>query len=129
MTPDQYTALLNEVLESNALARKNAHEITLLRGAVTKLEGAVVGLQGDIIILGVKVDINDEDIKKVNAMLQAMMQTIDGMNHLAKTAFDMSSSNVISIRGLEKFVGKPLDDEQPKQEAETKGGDGAGSAG
>lgn len=123
MNNEEYRALLNEVLESNALAKKNNNELTKLRGEVVKLDGSVTSLRGDIIILSADLSVNTEDVAKINSKLDAMMQTIDGMNHLAKSAYDMASSNVTSIRRLERLVGKPLIDEQPQAvEANSEGG-------
>jgi hypothetical protein len=128
VTPDQYSALLNEVLESNAIAKKNANELVRLRGEVVKLDGSVTNLRGEIILLGAEVQVNGEDIAKVNDTLKAIMQTVDGMNHLAKSAFDMASANVVSIRGLEQFVGKPLIDEQQEAATSAEAGTSGGAA-
>lgn len=122
MTPEQYSALLNEVLESNALARRNANEITLLRGAVTKLEGALTSAQGDIIVLGAKVNVSADDILSGNRTLAAVMQTIDGMNHLAKSAYDMASSHAKTLRAIEKHVGMEYVDQQEVPASERRGG-------
>lgn len=128
MNTEQYSALLKEVLASNALAKQNANELVRLRGEVVKLDGSITSLRGDVIILGAEVKVNSEDIAHVNDTLKAMMQTIDGMNHLAKSAFDMASANVVSIRGLEKFVGKQQFDEQQEASASDAAGAGGGGA-
>ena len=100
MTDDQSRELRNAVIDSKEASNSVKRELAGVRGEVAQLTGAVHSLRGEVIILGAKVELLEDEVPAINAKLGAMMQTIDGMNHLAKSAYDMASDHVTKLKSL-----------------------------
>lgn len=115
MTDEQYKELLNAVIDSKESSNKVSRELTSVRGEMAKLTGAVHDLRGEVIMLGATVELTQEDVGKINAQLGAMMQTLDGMNHLAKSAYDMASDGVKKLKSLSPDALEDVTDSDDKR--------------
>lgn len=101
MTDEQYRALLDAVIEAKEASNGVKRELTGIRAEMAQLTGAVHALRGEVILIGAKVEVVEDDVSSMNSKLVAMMQTIDGMNHLAKSAYDMAVDNVEKLKSVD----------------------------
>lgn len=120
MTDDQYKALLNAVIDSKEASNGVKRELAGVRGELAKLTGSVHDLRGEVIILGAKVEMVEEDVVKIDAKLGAMMQTIDGMNHLSKSAYDMASDALTKLKNIPQLAAE--NDETNEQQRKAGAG-------
>lgn len=117
MTDDQYKALLNEVIAGREATNQCTRAVNNMRGELLRLEGAVTSLRGDVIVLAAEHDETARAVDKINARLEAVLQTVDGINHLAKSSYDMAASMVKEQGKVRQALGISDEQQQPKDAA------------